>query len=298
MENAPNLSEMILDDNEISNFGLGRAAFSNLRQLRRISLIRNKLTEFPESLSPSLSALYLTQNQISYVSPDSLANLINLEILYLDRNKLNDDSFVRNAFKGLVNLRELELGFNLITKIPSQLSFTLERLHITANQLEYLRKSELSGLHNLRVLDMAYNRLKSVEHGALESLTKLDAADLSGNNWLCDCYLRDLKNYLRIKKVHHGSREMITCSDPKHSNDLLDSIQENQLECPRLSFNVSETNQKIKVFSEPLEDQPPFAQYKLLYREISGWSPDYIFKKSKDKHFITSIKSQLFYFIL
>jgi len=194
LENAPNLSEMILDDNEISNFGLGRAAFSNLRQLRRISLIRNKLTEFPESLSPSLSALYLTQNQISYVSPDSLANLINLEILYLDRNKLNDDSFVRNAFKGLVNLRELELGFNLITKIPSQLSFTLERLHITANQLEYLRKSELSGLHNLRVLDMAYNRLKSVEHGALESLTKLDAADLSGNNWLCDCYLRDLKN--------------------------------------------------------------------------------------------------------
>ena len=269
MENAPNLSEMILDDNDLSNAGIEGGAFNGLRQLRRISLIRNKLTEFPTSLPTSINELYLTQNQISYISPESLKNLINLEILYLDRNKLHDGSFLNNSgFESLINLRMLELSYNIITRVPARISITLEELHITANQLQYLRRSELDGLYNLRVLDMAYNRLRSIERGTLEGLKNLDRVDLSGNNWSCDCYLRDLKHYLRNKGVHHGSREMVTCSDPMHSNDLLDSIQESQLVCQELKFNISESGSKIKIQSGPVNDQPPFAQYRLLYRKI------------------------------
>jgi len=270
LENAPNLSELILDDNELSNFGIGKGAFDRLRQLRRISLIRNKLTEFPTKLPPSVNELYLTQNQISYVSGESLRGLVNLEVLYLDRNKLHDGSFVAGGFESLVNLRTLELSSNLIRHIPPRISFTLDKLHITANQLQYLRRSELDGLHNLRHLDVAYNRLRSVEHGTLEGLKNLQRVDLSGNNWSCDCYLRELKQYLRMKRVHQGSREEVTCSDAQHSNDQLDEIQENQLSCPQLKFNVSESNLKIKVESQNLKDQPPFAQYRLLYQEIHG----------------------------
>lgn len=270
LENAPNLSEMILDDNELSNFGIASGAFDRLRQLRRISLIRNKLTEFPTNLPSSINALYLTQNQISYVSPESLHDLINLEILYLDRNKLHDGSFVISGFESLVNLRELELSYNIITHVPGRISFTLERLHITANQLQYLRRTELDGLYNLRVLYMAYNRLRSIEHGTLEGLKNLERVDLSGNNWSCDCYLKDLKQYLWTKGVHHGAREQVTCSDALHSNDLLDTIQESQLVCPELRFNVTESNLKIKIQSDPVGEQPPFAQYRLLYRELDG----------------------------
>merc|ERR1712159_428551 len=97
LENAPNLSEMILDDNDLSNVGIELGSFDRLRQLRRISLIRNRLTEFPTSLPSSINELYLTQNQISYISPEGLTNLINLEILYLDRNKLHDGSFVTKS---------------------------------------------------------------------------------------------------------------------------------------------------------------------------------------------------------
>ena len=270
LENVPNLSEIILDDNELTNYGMESGAFFRVNQLRRLSLIGNKLTEFPAGLPSSLNALYLTHNQISYISIESLQELISLEILYLDRNKIHDGSFGNMGLKSLTNLRELEVSYNIITKIPARMSYTLQKLHITANQLQYLRKSELEGLYNLERLDVAYNRLKSIEFGSLEGLKSLERVDLSGNNWSCDCYLRDLKHYLRTKGVHHGAQDMVTCSDALHSNTLLDTIQETDLTCRDVKFNVTEFDSKIKIESESMDDEPPFSQYRLFYKQING----------------------------
>ena len=57
-----------------------------------------------------LKELYLSYNQISFISEDAFDALNRLETLRLDNNRLK--KFGRESFKGLVKVREIDLNGN------------------------------------------------------------------------------------------------------------------------------------------------------------------------------------------
>ena len=276
-ENVPNLSELILDDNQLTNTGVSQRAFEGVRQLSRLSLMENQFTEFPGFLPGSLRQLYLSQNQISFVSAASLQFLPAVEILYLDRNKLSDGSFELGALNTLGNLDELELGYNFLTLIPSGINRALRRLHLTANQLVYLRTSQLNHFERLHTLDLAFNRIQSVEREAMQSLTSLVRIDLAGNNWNCDCYLRPLKRFLASNAAQHLALEHVLCGDEEHLGMNLNRIAAQSLSCPKVDFSLAKTAKghgngaSVSVTLDATTENPPFVQFKLQYSSTGNF---------------------------
>ena len=236
---VPNLSELILDGNSLTNAGIHRGAFDKLNNLKRVSFTNNFLTEFPMNLPSTLNHIFLSDNQLSYVSFESLAKLSNLETLYLNRNRLSDGSFEHSALSSLNRLREFEISYNLLNHVPHDLQPSLEKLHMTSNKIEFIRSDEFETLTQLRNIDLAYNRLRAIEHGTLDRLVSLDRIDLSGNNWNCDCNLKSLKIFLNNNGVHRGVREPVMCGDSDHVGTKLDFIHEDSLQCDAITFNVT-----------------------------------------------------------
>ncbi|KFK23624.1 hypothetical protein AALP_AAs63430U000100 [Arabis alpina] len=134
-----------------------------------------------------------------------LANMTELKVLKLDRNKFSSFSV-----QGLINLRELEvldLSSNLITDVEACDGFCeilvanmteLKLLNLMANRFN--SSFSVQGLINLKkleVLDLGYNLITDIEAGAGDGLkmTKLKTLDLSGNNFSNTAQLKELKVY-------------------------------------------------------------------------------------------------------
>lgn len=269
-DDVPNLTELILDGNLLTNAGIDIRVFEPLTELKRVSFTNNFLTEFPVNLPVSLNHIFLSDNQLSYVSFDSLKHLSNLETLYLNRNKLSDGSFEQNALGSLHRLREFEISYNLLNHVPSNLQPSIEKLHMTSNKIEFIRSKEFRSLTQLRNIDLAYNRLRAIEHGTLDNLTGLDRIDLSGNNWHCDCNLKSLKVFLNNNGVHRGVREPLICGDSNYGGTNLDFIHEDSLQCEAVNFNITQDDKGIVLESKSIVGiVPPFGDYKVRAQKIT-----------------------------
>ena len=271
--NVPNLSELILDENQLTNTGIDRDAFYGVNQLTRLSMMKNAFTEFPARLPSSILQLYLSQNQISFVSHASISAVGDLQLLFLDRNKLSDGSFEVGSFAQLQQLLELELGYNFLTSIPDGIYGSLQRLHLTANQIVYLRTRQLDNFQSLQTLDLAYNRLKSVEKDSMKNLGTLMNVDLSGNNWNCDCYLLPLKQFLTSNLAHIGTREHVVCGDNEHLGLSLGQVDDDELECSQTNFlvnKITDNSLTVRIDTGMNSDNPPFAKYVLQYSQLGN----------------------------
>lgn len=267
---VPNLSELILDGNSLTNAGIHRGAFDKLNNLKRVSFTNNFLTEFPMNLPSTLNHIFLSDNQLSYVSFESLAQLSNLETLYLNRNRLSDGSFEHSALSSLNRLREFEISYNLLNHVPHDLQPSLEKLHMTSNKIEFIRSDEFETLTQLRNIDLAYNRLRAIEHGTLDRLVSLDRIDLSGNNWNCDCNLKSLKIFLNNNGVHRGVREPVMCGDSDHVGTKLDFIHEDSLQCDVVTFNITTDENGVSIETrQPKGIIPPFGEHVIRAEEVT-----------------------------
>lgn len=271
LEKVPNLSELILDENRLSENSIYPGVFKNAEKISRISLNRNDFTEFPSKLPNSVQEVFLTGNKISRISIQAIGPLSSLNTLFIDRNELNDSSIEKNSFSGLLSLKQLELSNNAITKMPPNLSNKLEKLYLSGNKLEFLSKLDLEGLSSLKTLDIALNQLKLIEKGTFEQLETLGSIDLSGNNWVCDCHMKSLKSYLKKNPVHYGSRGDVICGDFQYSGNSLDSVREENLTCSKVDFNLTQSEFAVFVHSSSSNQiLPPFVQFRLRVEEATS----------------------------
>ena len=97
---------------EIPNFFYTRS----FERLCSISLSRNNLATIPSSLAslPSLSAIDLSNNQISFIPPYFFEQWTALHKLDLSRNQI---SFISNHVSHLTNIRFLDLSYPKFRKI-------------------------------------------------------------------------------------------------------------------------------------------------------------------------------------
>ncbi len=180
-----------LANNSISQ--IERGAFRGLEKLQVLSLGWNKITEIPADIPPSVTEIYLHNNNITRIPVGVLGNLSNCRHLELANNQI---SLVEpGAIEGLENLETLYLGWNKISEFPEDVPTGVKKLFFQSNGVTITRANvfrnltqcthlnldlnmisqitDFTGLDNLKLLSLASNRLQSVPNGIPASVTEL-----------------------------------------------------------------------------------------------------------------------------
>ena len=135
-ENATQLRWINLNKNKITNYGIEKGALSQLKKLLFLFLEDNELEEVPSPLPRSLEQLQLARNKVSRIPQGTFSNLENLTLLDLQHNKLLDNAFQRDTFKGLKNLMQLNMAKNALRNMPPRLPANTMQLFLDNNSIE------------------------------------------------------------------------------------------------------------------------------------------------------------------
>uniref|UniRef100_A0A8C8SH28 Lumican n=1 Tax=Pelusios castaneus TaxID=367368 RepID=A0A8C8SH28_9SAUR len=180
-ENVTDLEWLILDHNHLENSKIKGRVFSKLKNLRKLHINYNNLTEAVGPLPNTMDDLQLSHNKITKLSPSVLEGLVNLTILQLQNNQLKVDS-VSGAFKGLHSLMYLDLSFNQFTRLPKGLPPALLMLYFDNNQISNIPDEYFQGFKVLQFLHLSHNRLTDAGiPGNVFNISSLVELDLSFN---------------------------------------------------------------------------------------------------------------------
>ncbi|XP_037325922.2 podocan isoform X2 [Pungitius pungitius] len=184
-DTLPNLRELYLQNNLLSNEGMDNGTFSQLGSLECLDLSNNNLSVFPEGLPRNLVLLHLEKNSISSIPGGALASVRNLEYLLLHNNKLRSRSIHPTAFQGLKKLHTLHMYNNLLERVPRGLPKRVKTLMMLYNSITEIGRNDLALLYFLTELNLSYNKLTSpkVHREAFRKLRVLETLDLSGNSF-------------------------------------------------------------------------------------------------------------------
>lgn len=126
--------------------------------------------------------LSFTQNQLKKIEPNAFKGLVNLENLQLDFNQVREIAV--DAFKGLARLKYLSLGHNQLQNIQvgalNGLT-VLQHLDLTYNQFQQMPTDAFSNVSTLTELSLDDNQLNTIQPGAFNGLIKLQRLGLSSN---------------------------------------------------------------------------------------------------------------------
>lgn len=180
-----------LSGNSISY--LPREAFRSvgLINLQKIHLRRARIRDVHKDAFKELTILIevdLSENEISFLDPETFSGNGRLKVIYLNGNLLKN--LKEAQFPPLPHLRTLELQGCL-----------LERIHRDA----FIYLSALESL-NLRS-----NKLQELSEAVFMSTGRLNTLDLDDNPWRCDCQLRGFRNWFLSSNLHSVA---LICSEP------------------------------------------------------------------------------------
>lgn len=186
---------------------IDRNAFDSLEELQQLNLSNNDLSSLPTTLFyrlQQLRYLSLSRNKFKILSNGIFANQYKLEELIIDETaiqKLNNwisrqvDTTNKNVLK---NLRYISMRNNRHLRDIDPILFrnlpAVERFNLTGNKLIALPQ-EISELTELKHLDISNNDLITIPK-QLNTLRLLETVNLLGNNYLCDCQMAWLVEWI------------------------------------------------------------------------------------------------------
>lgn len=217
-------------------------------------------------------------NALEHISEDAFINLPSLETLYLDQNKII--FLFPNTFSHLSKLTQLELGANTnmvvrglnfsSNKITS-LSLTscniskvdgiiwhgvIENLDLAYNIItfwnsKYAFKGEYCKIHNL---NLKSNKIESISKVMGESLNDLDSVNIDDNPFNCQsCSLKEFQNWLNenaTKIITNGLKTDFKCQLPlSQKGQLLINATYNTTLCKELNYFIEVGIRLTAVFS-------------------------------------------------
>ncbi|XP_070688949.1 podocan [Pempheris klunzingeri] len=184
-DNLPNLRELYLQNNLLSNEGMDNETFSQLSSLECLDLSNNNLSVVPKGLPRNLVLLHLEKNSIHSIPGDALTSVRNLEYLLLHNNKLRSRSIHPAAFQGLKKLHTLHMYNNLLERVPRGLPRRAKTLMLLHNSISEIGRNDLTLLYTLTELNLSYNKLTSpkLHREAFRKLRMLETLVLSGNSF-------------------------------------------------------------------------------------------------------------------
>ncbi|KAM9313393.1 lumican [Gastrophryne carolinensis] len=202
-QNVTDLKWLILDHNYLSNANIKKNAFSKLKELQKLYMSFNNLTELVGPLPKSMDDLRVTNNKLAKITPNILEGLENLTVIHLQHNKLKEDS-VSGAFKGLKSLLYLDLSYNEFTKLPIGLPPSTTMLYFDNNKISNIPDEYFQGFKALQYLRLSHNELKDAGvPGNAFNVSSLLELDLSFNSLESIPAVNEgLENlYLQVNKI-------------------------------------------------------------------------------------------------
>ncbi|XP_038612905.1 lumican [Tachyglossus aculeatus] len=180
-ENVTDLQWLILDHNHLENSKIKGKVFSKLKQLKKLHINYNNLTEVVGPLPKSLQDLQLANNKISKISSNYLDGLVNLTFVNLQRNQLKAEA-ISGVFRGLKLLEYLDLSFNQLTKLPTGLPASIMMLYFDNNKINNIPDEYFKGFNALQHLRFSHNELSDAGiPGNTFNISSLIELDLSYN---------------------------------------------------------------------------------------------------------------------
>lgn len=185
------------------------------------------LITIPESVDAETQVLDLSGNNLQILPRETFvrAGLLNLQRVFLRSCRIGQIDDL--AFRGLTNLIELDLSYNLLTAIPAgtfqdvpflrdlilshnpiqkidghafQTVPGLVKLDLSNCELQVVAPKAFEGIELLESLKLNGNRLSDLRPRTVETLSRLHGVELHDNPWNCDCRLRPVKEWL----THHN----------------------------------------------------------------------------------------------
>jgi hypothetical protein len=236
----------------------------------------------------SLLFLRFKNSGIKTINPEAFFGLKHLKTLNLEGNRLTSVPF--DVFHDLRALQHLYLSFNPIEEL-SDYAFPglplLETLSLEHCDIKTITPRAFIGLDRLKTLDLSYNRLKTLDSlmlRYLQTIHSLSVLYIFGNQWICDCKLRWLRQWLDGKDqslILQNEMGMLMCSGPKklEGRDLM-SININHFACkPHIKpehyvYNVaarSLVNLSCLVRANPADNLRWYKKGFLLFEETVKW---------------------------
>ncbi|KAL3874534.1 hypothetical protein ACJMK2_037538 [Sinanodonta woodiana] len=230
--------------------------FQGLRLLYHLDLSQNTILEIEPMAfdhTPMLSDLIMhSQRQFTLqeqhlpssvralnLSTDSIGrNHFSLTNLNLEHNVLNETQLWSFVGK-LTNLKSLKLSRTNITSIQNDVFINHHRLvslDLSQNQIFSIDSAGFHGLEfSLSSLDLSYNNIKTIQECIFQNFSKLQLFFLQGNNWMCDCQLTWLFDWIKTRL----NDDPFTCHDtdvvckapPTLLNRSLCDVTPRELEC-------------------------------------------------------------------
>lgn len=181
--NTPLLETINISRNELSM--IHPATFRNLNHLFEIDASYNNLQEIIPGLPRAVERISLKRNKITSlpVPPNKAFELPNLRMLDIGSNMVQ--RVPKSAFQSLSQLRYLSLAKNRIQTIDETSLLGLERLEILNlrdNRIMAMHEKSLQTLQDIRDLNIQGNRIELFVDGLLSNLQRLERLDLSRNN--------------------------------------------------------------------------------------------------------------------
>ncbi len=183
---------------------------------------------------PNLRHLYLDQNQLHSIQPNTLQRFENLEIVDLSYNNIAE--IPAGAFRGLEHLMQLNLegnriidvapgafantpllllmlGHNCLSSVSQQMFQGvpfLRQLSLANNQIRLIQPLAFFHLANLHLLDLTNNKLQALDTSSVVASGHVTVLLQGENNW---CYLFVFSYWLSVSRMEYFKKPTIVQLD-------------------------------------------------------------------------------------
>ncbi len=140
------------------------------------------LQKVPCDIPAEAEHVYLRNNWISVLAPNTFSNLSQCQLVTVGHNEIV--TIKEFAFNGMNNLLDLHMSYNKILRLSQGMwngLGKLQKLYIHVNQVSRISSGSFQGLSSLQMLHLANNPLVFLEKGAFTGLESLTELDLHGN---------------------------------------------------------------------------------------------------------------------
>ena len=217
--------------------------FNPLVALTDLDLSKNNLVNIQMASGRFVSQgalryLNLADNKCSYLQPDVFKYMKSLRELHLEGNNLGD-VFVGDVngtiFLSLTKVELLYLQDNALHSIPGptfQNLVSMKTLNISRNKITGWDDELFSTTTNLESLDSSSNLIATLHDGKLKYFNNLKFLNLSGNPFMCDCDLRNFRDWINDTAISLTDISSYTCyGPPDWKNKPLLAFNRNNINC-------------------------------------------------------------------